>query len=118
MVSPRPFEFVGVAFGMGIAYAVLERQTDAWPALLVFAVGGALCGYRSSSRWTLAICPVAGGLGNVIWYFVDRSDSSAVELSFPLVVLLGLAVGATGTPTTLFGMYMTSRSARATPGSA
>jgi hypothetical protein len=77
-----------------------------------------LSGYLFPSRWMLAICPVAGMLGNVAWRLLDQSDSSAVELSLPLIALLGLAVGATGIPTTLLGLYVAGRSDRTMPGRA
>ena len=81
--------FVVLTAGMGVGYNVLEGQADAWPALLVFVAGGFVSGYVSSSPCVLAIGPIAGMLGNAVWHLLNWTDQSAVELSLPLVVLLG-----------------------------
>lgn len=109
-MSRRLLEFVVLALAMGVAYNVLEGQTDAWPALLVFVFGGIVLGYVSLSLWVLAICPLAGMLGNAAWHLLHWTDESAVELPLPLVLLLGLIVGACGIPAALLGRYAAGRS--------
>lgn len=45
MVNRPLLALLVLVAGMGVGYNVLERQADAWPALLVFVAGGFVCGY-------------------------------------------------------------------------
>lgn len=101
-------EFVVAAAVVGIAYAALERQTDVWPALLLFLLSGFVAGLVCSSGWVLALCPVAGLLGNLAWRI--GGESTAVELPLLLALALGMVIGVVGVPATLLGMYFSARS--------
>jgi len=109
-VNARVAWAAAAAASLGVAYNLVENQTDAWPALLIFVVGGFVLGWAFPNAWVLLCCPLAGGISVALWRLTGWTDTTGIELPLALVCLVGVVIGALGIPTTLLGMYARVRS--------
>lgn len=109
VVSRRSSGAAAVAVALGAAFNLIEDSVDAWPALLVFVVGGFAVGYLAESRWLVLSGPLAGMLTNLVWRLAGWTDGHATELPVALVAFLGLLIGTGAVPATLVGMRVGRR---------
>lgn len=108
----RSLALLALVLSMAGGYGVLERLTDAWPALAVFVVGGFVAGVLMPSRWAFASGPVAGALSAAASPAFAGIGPAAIELPFGLAVVAGVLVGSCGVPSAVAGVLVVRYGAR------